>query len=187
MAEKGGATMTPEEQIPLRHLPLDVLRLTIARRESESATLPAAPTDEAPSEVDALLASVGLRTQAAPAVDLEPLRGEMARRLGEGREMARLRSALYRAHRSVGLLQYRAKLTRDGLDRFIIQAGEQLFDEAGAPPLYLLVPPQTYHRHLIGIYNVFGAALAGQPLVLTTPFGPLKVMESDLVDRITLV
>ncbi len=179
--------MTPEEQIPLRHLPLDVLRLTITRRESESGTAPAAPSDEAPSEIDALLASVGLKTQVAPAVDLEPLRGEMARRLGEGREMTRLRSALYRAHRSVGLLQYRAKLTREGLDRFIIQAGEQLFDEAGAPPLYLLVPPQIYHRHLIGIYNVFGAALTGQPLILTTPFGPLKVMESDLVDRITLV
>lgn len=179
--------MTPEEQIPLSHLPLDVLRQMIARRESESHALPAAPLDDAPSAIDVLLASVGLHTQAAPAVDLEPLRGEMARRLGEGREMARLRSALYRAHRSVGLLEYRAKLTRTSLDQFILQAGEQLFDEAGAPPLYLLVPPQIYHRQLIGIYNVFGAALTGQPLVLTTPFGPLKVMESDLVNRITLV
>lgn len=178
---------TPEEQIPLKHLPLDVLRLTIARREVEGCAPSVAPTAAAPSEVDALLASVGLRAQAAPTTDLEPLRGELARRLGEGREAARLRAALYRAHRSVGLLQYRAKLTRAGLDRFIVEAGERLFDEAGAPPLYLLVPPPIFHRQLIGIYNVFGAAVVGQPLVLTTPFGPLKVLESDLVDRITLV
>jgi hypothetical protein len=177
---------TPEDEIPLKHLPLDVLRLTIARREAEGCAPPAAP-DEGSSEVDALLASVGLRTQATPTVDLEPLRGELARRLGEGREMARLRSALYRSHRAVGLLEYRAKLTRPGLDRFIVEAGERLFDEAGAPPLYLLVPSRIYHRHLIGVYNVIGAAIIGEPLVLTTPFGPLKVLESDLVERITLV
>lgn len=177
---------TPEDEIPLKHLPLDVLRLTIARRETEGGAAPAAPEAES-SEVDALLASVGLRTQATSTVDLEPLRGELARRLGEGREMARLRSALYRSHRAVGLLEYRAKLTRPGLDRFIVEAGERLFDEAGAPPLYLLVPSRIYHRHLIGVYNVIGAAIIGEPLVLTTPFGPLKVLESDLVERITLV
>lgn len=177
---------TPEDEIPLKHLPLDVLRLRIARREAAGWALPDAPMAGS-SEVDALLASVGLRTHATPTVDLEPLRGELARRLGEGREMARLRAALYRAHRSVGLLEYRAKLTRPGLDRFIVEAGERLFDEAGAPPLYLLVPARVYHRHLIGIYNVIGAAIVGEPLVLTTPFGPLKVLESDLVERITLV
>ncbi len=176
---------TPAEQIPLKHLPLDVLRLLITRREAETAPS-AAPADTAPTEVDALLATVGLRVQPEPAVDLEPLRGELARRLNEGREMARLRAALYRAHCSVGLLEYRAKLTRSGLERFILDAGERLFDESGAPPLYLLVPSRIYHRHLIGIYDVFGAALAGHPLVLSTPFGSLKIVESDLVERITL-
>ena len=177
---------TPEDEIPLRHLPLDVLRLTISRREAEGGA-PTAAAEAASSEVDALLASVGLRMQTSPTVDLEPLRGELARLLDEGREMARLRSALYRAHRTVGLLEYRAKLTRVGLDRFIVEAGERLFDEAGAPPRYLLVPSRIYHRHLIGVYNVIGAAVLGEPLVLTTPFGPVKVLESGLVERITLV
>jgi hypothetical protein len=178
---------TPEEQIPLKHLPLDVLRLTIARREAEAQALPVTAPEGLPSEVDELLASVGLRAQATPGVDLEPLRREVARRINEGRELARQRSALYRAHRSVGLLQYRSKLTRTGLERFIIEAGERLHDEGGAPPLYLLIPPAIFHRQLIGIYNVLGAAITGQPLVLTTPFGPIKIAESDLVDRITLV
>ena len=102
-------------------------------------------------------------------------------------ETAAAALALYRAHRSVGLLQYRAKLTRTGLERFIIEAGERLHDEGGAPPLYLLVPPPIFHRQLIGIYNVVGAAINGHPLVLTTPFGPVKIAESDLVDYITLV
>lgn len=177
---------TPDDEIPIQHLPLDVLRLLIERREAEARALPAPAEESQPTEVDALLASVGLRVQGAPPVDLEPLRAELARRLNEGRERARLRSALYRAHRTVGLLQYRAKLTRSGLDRFILDAGERLYDEAGTPPLYLLVPRPVYHRHLIGIYNIYGAAIAGRPLVLTTPFGPLKIVESDLVDRITL-
>ena len=177
---------TPEDEIPLKHLPLDVLRQLIARREQEARALPITAPDEAPSEVDALLASVGLRVHSAPPIDLEPLRAEVARRLNEGRELARQRAALYRSHRTVGLLQFRAKLTRNGLDRFIMEAGERLYDEVGTPPLYLLVPRPIFHRHLIGIYNIFGAALAGQPLVLATPFGPLKIMESDLVERITL-
>ena len=178
---------TPEDEIPLKHLPLDVLRLLIERREAESRSLPAAATEPPSSDVDALLASVGLRVHGAPPIDLEPLRAELARRLNEGRERARLRSALYRSHRTVGLLQFRAKLTRVGLDQFILDAGERLYDEAGTPPLYLLVPRPIYHRHLIGIYNIYGAAIAGQPLVLTTPFGPLKIVECDLVERITLV
>ncbi len=177
---------TPEEHIPLRHLPLDVLRLRIARGTSPRA-LPEGPPVAPESEVDALLSSVGLRVLATPMDDVEPLRGELARRLNEGREAARQRSALYRAHQEVGLLEYRAKLTRTGLERFIVEAGERLHDEGGAPPLYLLVPPRIYHRQLIGIYNVYGAAITGQPLVLTTPFGPIKVAESDLVERITLV
>ena len=178
---------TPDDAIPLKHLPLDVLRLLIERRESEARALPVAAPDAAPSEVDALLASVGLRVQGASPIDVEPLRGELARRINEGREVARQRSALYRSHKSVGLLQYRTKLTRSGLDRFILDAGERLYDEVGTPPLYLLVPRPIYHRHLIGIYNVYGAAITGQPLVLSTPFGPLKIAESDLVDHITLV
>ena len=178
---------TPEDEIPLKHLPLDVLRTLIERRESEARALPLAAPDGAPSDADALLASVGLRVQGRPPIDVEPLRGELARRINEGRELARQRSALYRSHRSVGLLQYRAKLTRGGLDRFILDAGERLFDEVGTAPIYLLVPRPIYHRHLIGIYNVYGAAIAGQPLVLSTPFGPLKIAESDLVDRITLI
>lgn len=178
---------TPEDQIPLKHLPLDVLRLRITQREGDVQATPATPPESSPSEVDALLASVGLRVQSVPVVDLEPLRGELARRIDEGRELARQRAALYRSHRSVGLLQFRAKLTRAGLDRFILEAGEQLYDEAGTPPVYLLVPRPIYHRHLIGVYNVYGAAIAGQPLVLSTPFGPLKIVECDLVERITLV
>ena len=178
---------TPEEQIPLKHLPLDVLRLLIERRESEAQTQPVAAPDTTPSDVDALLASAGLRVHSAPSIDVEPLRAELARRLNEGRELARQRSALYRSHRAVGLLQYRAKLTRSGLDRFILDAGERLYDEVGTPPVYLLVPSPIYHRHLIGVYNVYGAAIAGQPLVLSTPFGPLKIVESNLVERITLV
>ena len=178
---------TPEDQIPLKHLPLDVLRLLIERRESEAQTQPVAAPDTTPSDVDALLASVGLRVHSAPPIDVEPLRAELARRLNEGRELARQRSALYRSHRAVGLLEYRAKLTRSGLDRFILDAGERLYDEVGTPPVYLLVPSPIYHRHLIGVYNVYGAAIAGQPLVLSTPFGPLKIVESSLVERITLV
>lgn len=178
---------TPEEEIPLKHLPLDVLRLRIERGQVQARALPAATRDEPPSEVDALLASVGLRAQGESAVDLEPLRGELARRLDEGREVARQRSALYRCHRAIGLLEYRSKLTRTGLQNFILAAGERIYDEVGTPPLYLLVPPSIFHRHLIGIYNVIGAAIAGQPLVLTTPFGPIKIVESALVERITLV
>src|SRR3954453_8390452 len=102
---------TPEGQIPLKHLPLDVLRLTIARREAEARTLPVTAPDGPPSEVDELLASVGLRAQGTPRVDLAPLHREGARRINEGRETARQLSALYRAHRSIGLLQYRPKLT----------------------------------------------------------------------------
>ena len=178
---------TPEEQIPLKHLPLDVLRLLIERREAEAQAQPVPAPETTPSDVDALLASVGLRVHSAPPIDVEPLRAELARRLNEGRELARQRSALYRSHRAVGLLQYRAKLTRSGLDRFILDAGERLYDEVGTPPVYLLVPSPIYHRHLIGVYNVYGAAIAGQPLVLSTPFGPLKIVESNLVERITLV
>lgn len=176
---------TPEEEIPLRHLPLDVLRLMIARREH--ALRDAAPiAPEAPSgEVDALLASVGLRVRATPADALEPLHRELARRIGEGREMARQRSALYRAHRTVGLLEYRAKPTVIGLARFIARAGEQLYDEAGAPPLYLLVPPERWNQ-VRALYAPSEAESAA-PLVLSTPFGPVKITESALVARITLV
>jgi hypothetical protein len=182
---------TAEEQIPLKHLPLDALERLIARRAADAQAAP--PTEPAPQSaepaapVDALLASVGLRAQPAPAVDLEPLRGELARRLGEGREMARQRSALYRSHRSVGLLEYRGTPTRRGLEEFIAAAGARLRDETGAPPLYLLVPPHLYRRRLAALYDVYGAAIRNQPLVLTTPFGPLKVAESALVERITLV
>ena len=182
---------TPERDIPLKHLPLDVLRRLIERHEAAARTLPphpsAAPPAEGAAPVDELLASVGLREGSGPAVDLEPLRGELARRLNEGREMARLRSALYRSHRTTGLLEYRAKLTRQGLERFIVEAGARLSDETGAPPIYLLVPPRIYHQRLTALYNVYGAAIAGQPLVLNTPSGPLKVTESSLVTHITLV
>ena len=181
---------TPEDEIPLNHLPLDVLRRTIARREAEGRAAPARAVDDAPGdvdgEVDALLASVGLRVRAAPAGDLEPLRGELARRIDEGREVARQRSALYRSHRAIGLQQYRGKVTRTGLERFILAAGERIFDEVGTPPTYLLVPPRIFHRHLIGVYNIIGAAINGQPLVLTTPFGPVKIVESALVAAIML-
>ncbi len=176
---------TPEEEIPLAHLPLDVLRGRIARREA-AAPSPSPPPARG-GEVDALLASVGLHAGEVPAVDLEPLRGELARRLTEGRERARQRAALYRAHRSVGLLAYRGALNRAGLERFIAEAGERLRDETGAPPIYLLVPPRIYARQLSAVYNVWRAAIAGQPLVVPTPFGPLKVAESDLVEHITLV
>jgi hypothetical protein len=178
---------TPEGDIPLKHLPLDVLHRLIARAEAEARALPPPAAEDGPTgEVDALLASVGLRTHQAPAIDLEPLRGELARRINESREVARQRSALYRSHIALGLLEYRERLTRAGLERFIREAGQRLYDETDAPPLYLLVPPAVYHRQLIGIYNIFGAAIAGQPLVLTTLFGPLKVTPSDLVKRITL-
>lgn len=180
---------TPEDQIPLKHLPLDVLQRLIVRREAAAREAPpAAPARPAPGDaVDALLASVGLRAVAAPAGDLEEVRGELALRVNEGRELARLRSALYRSHQSLGLLEFHGKLTRPALEAFIVEAGRRLHEETGAPPLYLLVPPRVYQRHLAGIYNVWGAAIQGQPLVLTTPFGPLKVRESDLVERITLV
>ena len=49
------------------------------------------------------------------------------------------------------------------------------------------MPPALYRQHLSAIYNVYGAAIRGQPLVLATDYGPLKVVESDLVDAITLV
>ncbi len=180
---------TSPDNIPLKHLPLDVLQRLIARREAEAEATP--PTTTAPPETDdtvaALLASIGLRTQEAPAVDVEPLRAELARRLNEGREAARIRSALYRSHQSLGLLEYRGKLTKQALEAFIVEAGARLRDETDAPPLYLLVPPHIYHRHLPRIYNVWRAAITDRPLVLTTPFGPLKVAESDLVDHITLV
>lgn len=180
---------TPQDKIPLKHLPLDVLHRLIARREAEARAAP--PGEPAPvatdAAVDALLASVGLRARAAPADDTEPLRGELARRLNEGRETARIRSALYRSHQTLGLLEYRGKLTKQGLERFIVEAGARLHDETGAPALYLLVPPRIYRRQLAGIYNIYGAAIAGQPLVLTTPSGPLKVRESGLVEQITLV
>lgn len=182
---------TAEDEIPLKHLPLDVLKRLIERREAEALTLPIAtppvPADELSAPVEALLASVGLRTQRAPAVDLEPLRGELARRVNEGREVARQRAALYRSHRTLGLQEYRGKLTRQGLERFIAETGARLHAETDAPPLYLLVPTWIYRQGLAGIYNVFGAAITNQPLVLTTPSGPVKIAESDLVDRITLV
>jgi len=178
---------TPEEEIPLAHLPLDVLRGRIARREAAATPSPPPPPATSEGEVDALLASVGLHAGDAPAIDLEPLRGELARRLTEGRERARQRAALYRAHRSVGLQAYRGALHRAGLECFIAEAGARLRDETGAPPIYLLVPPRIYGRQLSAVYNVWRAAIAGQPLVVPTPFGPLKVAESDLVEQITLV
>lgn len=179
---------TPQEEIPLKHLPLDVLRRRIAQRELGAVAPPPAPAPQAPGDpIDALLASVGLRAVAAPGGDAEELRGELARRLNEGRETARIRAALYRSHQALGLLEFRGRLTKGALEGFIVAAGARLRDETGAPPLYLLVPPRVYHRHLAGIYNIYGAAIAGQPLVLTTPTGPLKVRDSDLVERITLV
>ncbi len=179
---------TPEGEIPIKHLPLDVLQRLIARREAEARTAgPSQLADDAESEVDQLLASVGLRTQAPPGGDLEPLRAELARRLNEGRERARVRSALYRSHQRLGLLQYRARPTRKVLDRFISEEGRRLQQATGAPPLYLLAPPRVYRNQLSRIYNGYGAAIRGQPVVLATEFGPLKVIESDLVDEITLV
>lgn len=180
---------TPHDDIPLSHLPLDVLQRLIAQREaSASATpAPAQPLTDTGDAVDALLASVGLRTREVPASEVEPLKAELARRLNEGREVARIRAALYRSHQTVGLQEYRAKLTRQGLEAFIVEAGARLLDETSAPPLYLLVPSRIYQRQLSAIYNVWRAAIAGQPLVLTTPLGPLKVQESDLVSHITLV
>lgn len=176
---------TPEDEIPLRHLPLDVLRLTIARRERALRDAAPCATEGPPGEVDALLASVGLRVRATPADALEPLRGELARRIGGGREVARQRSALYRAHRAVGLLEYRAKPTVTGIARFIAQAGERLYDEAGAPPLYLLVPPGRWAE--VRALYVGAETESATPLVLNTPFGPVKIMESALVARITLI
>ncbi len=176
---------TPDEEIPLRHLPLDVLRLTIARREqARPAVAPYAP-DEPSGEVDALLASVGLRVRAVPADELEPLRGELARRIGEGRERARQRSALYRAHRSVGLLEYRAKPTVTGIARFIAHAGERLYDEAGAPPLYLLVPLARWP--VVRALYIPPDTEYTPPIVLGTPFGPVKIAESTLVEWVTLI
>ncbi len=162
---------TPQDRIPLKHLPLDVLQRLIARREEEARgqtsppPRPPAPPDDPEGGVEALLASVGLRTQPEPAVDLEPLRGELARRRGEGRETARQRSALYRSHLSVGLQEYRGKLTKAWLEQFIVEAGARLYEETGAPSLYLLVPPPIYRQRLAAIYNVYGAAIAGQPRV----------------------
>lgn len=179
---------TPEDRIPLHHLPLDVLRRLIERRSAEALTQAPLPVSEpAPSEVDHLLASVGLSVRPAPVVDLEPLRAELARRLNEGREPARLRAALYRSHMSVGLQEFTGRPTREALERFILEAGQRLHEATGAPPLYLLAPSRTYHRQLTAVYNVYGAAIRGQPLVLATVFGPLKVVASDLVERITLV
>lgn len=175
-----------DSAIPLKHLPLDVLRRLIARQEVASVLPPGTAAEISIGEVDVLLASVGLRVQSAPAVDLEPLRGELARRLTEGREVARQRAALYRSYGAGGPFEYRAKLTREDLERFIVEAGGRLREESGAPPIYLLVPPPIYERQLIGIYNIYGAALTGQPLVLDTPYGPIKVTASDLVTRITL-
>ena len=178
--------MTPEDEIPLRHLPLDVLRLTITRRERALRDVaPCAPDEESSGEVDALLASVGLRVRAVPADDLEPLRGELARRIGEGRELARQRSALYRAHRSVGLLEYRARPTVTGIARFIAHAGERLYDEAGAPPLYLLVPRARWP--IVRALYISADTEHSPPIVLGTPFGPVKIMESTLVEWTTLI
>jgi hypothetical protein len=178
---------TPEEQIPPKHLPLDILQRLIARREAEARDHePVDTATEPEGEVDRLLASVGLRTQ-APAVDVEPLRAEVARRLNEGRERARVRAALYRSHLRLGLLQYRARPSRRGLEKFVSEAGRQLRRATGVPPLYLLVPARIYRNQLPAIYNVYGAAIRGHPVVLATEFGPLKVLESDLVDEITLV
>lgn len=176
---------TPEEEIPLRHLPLDVLRLTIARRERAARDIVVCTPEESPSEVDALLASIGLRVRAVPVDDLEPLRGELARRIGEGRELARQRSALYRAHRSVGLLEYRAKPTVTGIARFIAHAGERLYDEAGAPPLYLLVPLARWS--IVRALYIPPDTENPPPIVLGTPFGPVKIMESNLVEWVTLI
>ena len=176
---------TPEDEIPLRHLPLDVLRLTIARRERAVRDVaPCAPVEPS-GEVDDLLASVGLRVRAAPADDLEPLRGELARRIGEGRELTRQRSALYRAHRSVGLLEYRARPTVTGIARFIAHAGERLYDEAGAPPLYLLVPLARWP--IVRALYIPPNTEHAPPIVLGTPFGPVKITESTLVEWVTLI
>lgn len=180
---------TLDDQIPLKHLPLDVLQRRIEQREWRAAASPAplpAP-NAAGTEVDQLLASVGLRVYVTPVDDVEPLRAELARRLNEGREAARLRSALYRSHRGVGLLEYHGRPSRRGLEGFIAEAGARLRDETGAPPVYLLAPSPVYRNQFTAIYNVYGAAIRGQPLVLATIFGPLKVIESDLVERITLV
>ena len=180
---------TPDDQIPLAHLPLDVLRHRIARLERGEAApgAPAAAPATDGDAIDRLLASVGLSTATAPDSPTEPLKAELARRLNEGRELARQRAALYRAHKGPGLLAYAGPLTRRGLERFIREAGARLGGATGAPPLYLLVPPALYRQHLSAIYNVYGAAIMGQPLVLATDYGPLKVVESDLVDAITLV
>ena len=48
-------------------------------------------------------------------------------------------------------------------------------------------PVRSGVPRISAIYNVYGAAIRGQPVVLATEFGPLKVVESDLVDEITLV
>lgn len=176
---------TPEEEIPLRHLPVDVLRLTIARRERVVRDVAPCPPEEPVGEVDALLASVGLRVRAAPADDLEPLRGELARRIGEGRELTRQRSALYRAHRAVGLLEYRAGPTVTGIARFIAHAGERLYDEAGAPPLYLLVPLARWS--VVRALYIPPDTEHAPPIVLGTPFGPVKIAESTLVEWMTLI
>lgn len=180
---------TPDDRIPLGHLPLDILRRRIARLERRDAADPGAADTPAAggSAIDRLLASAGLSTATAPDSPAEPLKAELARRLNDGRELARQRAALYRAHKSVGLLEYAGPPTRRGLEHFIAEAGARLGAATGAPPLYLLVPPALYRQHLSAIYNVYGAAIMGQPLVLTTDFGPVKVVESDLVAAITLV
>lgn len=183
---------TPPDEIPIAHLPLDVLRRQIDGGQNTGPR--AAQTAEAPSKVDdaddpdlaSFLAAAGLATRTVAGDAREPLRAELARRLNEGRERARQRAALYRAHLSTGLLQFHARPNRDALERFIHEAGSILQVETGAPPIYLLVPTRLYHTRFTALYDVYGASIRGEPLVLAATFGPLIVTESDLVTAVTL-
>lgn len=179
---------TPPDEIPLAHLPLNVLRQRI---DSRSATRPA-PDESREDDVEdpalaGLLTRAGLATHTAAGDGLEPLRAELARRLNEGRERARQRAALYRAHTTTGLLQFRARFSRDALERFIHESGKVLQEETGAPPVYLLVPTRIYHTRFAALYDVYGASIRGEPLVLAASFGPLIVTDSDLISAVTLV
>lgn len=184
---------TPLDEIPIAHLPLDVLRRQIDGGQNRGYA--GATSAEAPPEADdaddpdlvSLLAEAGLATRTVAGDAQEPLRAELARRLNEGRERARQRAALYRAHLSTGLLQFRARPSRDALERFIHEAGAILQEETGAPPIYLLVPTRLYHTRFTALYDVYGASIRGEPLVLAASFGPLIVTESDLVTAVTLV
>lgn len=179
---------TPVDEIPLAHLPLDVLRRRIDAGPGAGAGPTSAATTPADGpELTALLAGAGLPTETAGGDSLELLRAELGRRLNDGRERARQRAALYRAHLSTGLLQFHARVSRGALERFILEAGELLREETGAPPVYLLVPRRLYRSRLPALYDVYGASIRGEPLVLAAPFGPLVVAETDLVAAITIV